>query len=337
MTLLDLAHQAGLNPKWVAGTGGGEYHSPCPACGGRDRFFIQPHKQMRNCQGTYRCRQCGINGDAIKFAQDIMKLSFKEAVGAVGVEIPDSQCVLFQKKRPVFVRPQAPPIVWQNAAQALIIRAHRNLLSRAKSLAEFERRGLTLEAITTHTLGWINENEFHLKKTWGIDALQDAKRLWIPQGLLIPSIEKNGAVMRLKVRRQNISPDDDLPRYVAISGSMNGMLRLGSLESKTVIVVESELDAYALRTKIDDEQVTIVAVGGSLKQPDLFINKLAKQADALLICRDNDAAGAKMFSKWRALYSHARDLPTPQGKDIGEAIVQGFDVKTWLLEAIHAF
>ena len=40
MEILKLAFQDGLNPKKVAATNGGEYHSPCPECGGKDRFII---------------------------------------------------------------------------------------------------------------------------------------------------------------------------------------------------------------------------------------------------------------------------------------------------------
>ena len=52
MTLLELTRQAGLNPKWVASTAGDEYHSACPSCGGTDRFYIQPNKQMAKCLGV---------------------------------------------------------------------------------------------------------------------------------------------------------------------------------------------------------------------------------------------------------------------------------------------
>lgn len=69
MTILDMAMQRGIRPKWVAGTAGGEYHSECPECGGMDRFYIQPHKQMKNCKGYFCCRKCGTSGDAIQFAR----------------------------------------------------------------------------------------------------------------------------------------------------------------------------------------------------------------------------------------------------------------------------
>ena len=74
-----------------------------------------------------------------------------------------------------------------------------------------------------------------------------------------------------------------------------------------------------------------VAVGGSTKNPDNITDFLAKQKDiTLLICPDNDEGGAKLLEKWQKLYSHARPYPVPVGKDIGEAITQGFDIRTWL-------
>ena len=87
MTILDLAQLTGVAPKWVASTGGGEYHSACPACGGTDRFFIQPFRQMRKCLGSYCCRQCGIKGDAIQFACQFLNYSFLEAAQAVNAAI----------------------------------------------------------------------------------------------------------------------------------------------------------------------------------------------------------------------------------------------------------
>ena len=38
--------------KKQAGTRGGEYAGPCPFCGGRDRFRVQPEK------GLWWCRNC---------------------------------------------------------------------------------------------------------------------------------------------------------------------------------------------------------------------------------------------------------------------------------------
>lgn len=40
MDLLTLVRTKGINPKRVAGTHGGEYHSACPSCGGKDDLLF---------------------------------------------------------------------------------------------------------------------------------------------------------------------------------------------------------------------------------------------------------------------------------------------------------
>src|SRR5439155_6306936 len=89
MILLDLAHAVGLSPKKTSYTHGGEYHSPCPRCGGKDRFYIQPQRQQKNCVGYYACRQCGIKGDTIQFAMDFFGLNFVDAVARVDGQLPE--------------------------------------------------------------------------------------------------------------------------------------------------------------------------------------------------------------------------------------------------------
>jgi len=46
MILIQLAQEIGLQPKWAANTGGDEYKSACPTCGGKDRFVLHPKKQV---------------------------------------------------------------------------------------------------------------------------------------------------------------------------------------------------------------------------------------------------------------------------------------------------
>ena len=66
--------------KRVAATGGGEFAGPCPVCGGRDRFHVQP--------GTNRwfCRRCtgGPEQDGWKDTIDLqMRLSGETFLQAV--------------------------------------------------------------------------------------------------------------------------------------------------------------------------------------------------------------------------------------------------------------
>lgn len=340
MTVLDLAQQIGLKPKWVAGTGGGEYHSSCPVCGGIDRFYIQPNRKMSKCLGCYSCRQCGISGDAIQFARQFLGYSFQEAAEAANATITE-RIGFFMPSLPRVQKPitlQKLPALWIERATKLVSRAHANLLHKQEVLSYLESRGLPMEAILRYKLGWAEQNEFLPRNSWGLEEQVDqhGKKsiIWIPKGLVIPVAEADGKVIRLKVRRFDWQEGDKLPKYVAISGSMNGLSIIGSSGLTNIAVVESELDAYAI-DHVAHDLVCTIAVGSNIKNPDNVTDYLAKNAKHLLICRDNDNAGKKMLKKWKEFYTHAREYQTPVGKDIGEAIQNGFNVREWILKALH--
>ncbi len=337
MTILDLAQQAGINPKWVAGTGGGEYHSACPECGGTDRFFIQPFRQMRNCLGSYCCRQCGVQGDAIQFARQFLHYSFQEAAEAVNatinerITLPNTHLRSF---KPTVLK--SPTKEWIQRATAFIDGAHTQLLGNSDVLKNLSKRGLSAEAIGQYKFGWIDRDMFFDREHWGLEPQLDQngkpRLLWIPKGIVIPVIESDGPVRRLKIRRSDWHPEDTLPKYVAITGSMNGLSIIGNISNHVMLVVESELDAFAAHYAGADH-IFVVAVGGSSKTPDNVTDRHARQKK-LLICHDNDSAGQKMLAKWQSLYPHAQAYSVPIGKDIGEAIKMGFDVKQWIINTI---
>jgi primase-helicase-like zinc-binding protein len=76
--LSDLKH-AGTSKR------GPEYHSPCPFCGGTDRFISWPEQGNT---GRYWCRQCGKRGDAIQLLRDRDGCTFVEAKRRLGL-LPD--------------------------------------------------------------------------------------------------------------------------------------------------------------------------------------------------------------------------------------------------------
>ncbi len=341
MTILELAQQTGIHPKWVAGTAGGEYHSSCPSCGGTDRFFMQPHRQMKNCVGSYGCRRCEIHGDTIEFARQFLNCSFQEAVLAADAILPKEVGLCLFKKSQAFkpITLQVPSLAWSTRAQEFVNNAYENLLQRNDLLDDLASRGLLLDAVQQYKIGWSDQDFFESRTLWGLpEETKDGKKriVWIPRGIVIPFIESSSRVLRLKVRRTDWKRGEKLPKYVAISGSMNGLSIIGSLKCNTVIVVESELDAYALNYAVGD-LACAVAVGSNIKNPDNITDSLAKNAPNLLICHDNDEAGKAMLKKWQKLYSHAKPCPTlqAQGKDIGEAIEHGLDVREWLLKIIN--
>lgn len=322
MILLELAHEIGLTPKRV--TQGGEYHSACPACGGTDRFIIQPNKQMKNCVGSYFCRRCPVRGDSIQFAREFLNCAtFKDAVERVGATVTDATERIINPKISKHMIIDKPSEQWMQQAQLLVEKAHAQLLTQSDILQYLARRGLPQEAVERYKLGLLSQDEMIDGSSWGLE-----KDIWLCAGVLIPTME-NKSVVRLKIRSKNTQ---DNSKYIAITASMPGLTIVGDKKKKVMIVVESELDAYALHHATGDFAV-IIAIGGNTKTPDPQIAHMAR-TKTLFICPDNDDAGKCMLEKWKTSYTHAQSYPTPKGKDIGEAIEQGFDIRSWIIEAL---
>ncbi|MFA5999318.1 MAG: primase-helicase zinc-binding domain-containing protein [Candidatus Babeliales bacterium] len=337
MNLLDLAQQANLNPKWSASTQGGEHKSACPVCGGTDRFIIQPERSQTNCTGYYFCRRCEISGDSIQFCIDYLDYSFKEATELLGVTIENkTTSSLFKKsfKQQLPSLKSSPP-VWHEQAAKVLNQAHKNLLQNEHVLTSLTSRGLTLESIVQYQFGWLDQNQYLIRTDWGLpeEYKEDGslKKLWLPKGLVIPIIESD-KVIRLKIRRSDWHPNDTLPKYVAVSGSMQGLSIIGNKKHMILIATESELDSFALHSAVGDFAV-MIAVGGCTKNPDSVTDYFAKKK-TLLVCPDADSAGNDMWTKWKSLYPHAINCQITVGKDIGEAIEQGIDIRSWIISKI---
>lgn len=86
MTLLDIIGRD-VKLKRAAATGGGEYHGPCPVCGGNDRFRVQPEKGKT---GRFACRQCEISGDGIDYLRKVKGLTFQEACKELDYTPPEN-------------------------------------------------------------------------------------------------------------------------------------------------------------------------------------------------------------------------------------------------------
>ncbi len=331
--LLELAQEIGLNPFKVSATQGGEYKSACPQCGGKDRFFIQPHKPMKNCAGYYRCRQCDISGDTIQFAMDFKGMDFKEAAQYVNAALPPKSLFFKPSTKTSFTPAQicSPPNLWHTKVNAFASWAHKDIRGQKEILEWLHKRGRPAEAIRTYKIGWNPQEIIRNKEDWGIKAQQnDNNKLWIPAGIVIPSLERNGKVQRIKIRRTSWQPGDSIGKYIALSGNASGLTIIGDTQKDLILVIESELDAYATHYATSDFAF-VVAIGSNIKNPDNVTDYLAKKK-TILVCYDNDKGGEAMWNKWKKLYPHAYPYPAPLGKDIGESIENGLRVRPWILQ-----
>ena len=334
MDLLDLAREIGLAPKRIASTNGGEYHSSCPSCGGNDRFIIHPSAMAKRCDGRFFCRQCEARGDAIQFCMDFLGKDFLSALEYLGLPAPDRiprDSIPDWRKEPSPKVLELPNASWLARAEEIVQIGEHYLCKTPEKLAWLAGRGLPAEVAKKFRLGYLPQQVSDDRTAWGLDSTDkdgEPKKLFLPVGIVIPSID-GGKVVRLRIRTEQWNI-----RYYAISGSMAGYHVVGSFKAPVLAVVESELDAIALHAAAP-EVLCAVAAGSNMANPDNVVDYYAKKAKHLFICHDNDDAGLAMLRKWESAYPHAVPLPTPVGKDVGEAIQQGFDIADWILKSVE--
>lgn len=335
-TITSLLEDRGIRPPKVSGSKGGEYASPCPGCGGDDRFRIWPGQN--NGDGSYWCRVCGKRGDPIQFLMDFDGKTFPQAALEMGKELKAKPLVrrtgskkdgIELIKESKSAKPDIlPNATWQGKAAKLVDHAHEQLLELPEQLAWLKNRGIDIDAVKQFKLGWLHANVFRSRESWGLDTIRKAdqkpKKLFIPQGLVIPWLDKTGRVIRLKVRR----PDEVKNRYFMVPGSA-AMPIATDVNKQAFVVVESELDAVLIAAHAGD-LVGAVALGSVTTKPSDQLSRVLKKSLALLIALDFDTPGAKAFAWWKTRFMQSERWPTPEGKDPGEAFQGGVDIRAWI-------
>jgi len=152
------------------------------------------------------------------------------------------------------------------------------------------------------------------------------KRLWFPEGLIIPCINDDH-VVRIRIRR---SMTDDGPRYVIISGSTIKPM-VWNMEATVIVIVESELDGLLLQQEASD-LVCIMAMGSVSARPDKVCHDILKRSSLILVALDADGPGAQQSWKfWPETYGNkVKRWPVPIGKDPSDACKAGLNIREWI-------
>lgn len=339
MNVLDIATSCGVTSKKVSSSKGGEYASACPMCGGRDRFRIWPEEKD---YGSWWCRGCGKGGDAIQLVIEAKGMGYKEACQYLGIGVKGpargrgrARSPRVPKDRGASWAPREthdPADLWQRKAAASLEAAQKALEGNKEQLAWLAARGISIETARRFGLGW-NAKDLWLKKTaWGLE--EDGKKLWLPQGLVIPW-HMDGHLHRLRVRRS--APDVE-PRYLIIAGSGSSpmMIWLENVQKGSGVpwtVVESELDALLIAAVAGD--VTgVMAMGNSSAKPDEAAAAALEGALFIIDALDYDTAGGKASRWWLETYPAAERWPVPEGKDPGDFRKAGGDVREWVIAGL---
>lgn len=324
MNVIDYLRTKNIEPKLV--TSNGEHASPCPACGGRDRFRSWPDRFF--CRG---CRQNG--GDIIDLIMMVEGVNFKTARDISGKTIALRQNYASSPARLTLKQIELPTITWQNAAADFVERSHQALLKNDLVLSWLKsERLIKLETVKRFKLGWNAATTYASRQVWGLPEqinteIGRPKAVWLPPGLVIPCHGIAGQLTRLKIRQPK-----DTPRYVLIPGSSIAPAAFGS-SIQAHIVVESELDAVLLWQEAGD-LVTPVAVGGVAMRPDKTTVEAMAAGAVALLSFDSDDAGKekKNLLPWKEALNNfcLHPIPPRYGKDHTEAARSGMNLRTWV-------
>jgi len=312
---------SGIDLRPVASTNGGELAGACPWCGGDDRFRVWPNS---GDSGRYWCRSCDKSGDGIQFLIELQDMTYRQACEHLALE-PRDRTRHFSFDRPKW-RPAPtvyPPEAWQGMAAKITDRAQVLLHQDLETLRWLENeRGLTTATIDAGKLGLIPKDCWFDRQSWG---LEPGKKLWLPEGLLIPCRASPGSVVRLRIRRPE--PGDG-PRYIVATGGYPGPVGW-DIDQHNILVVESELDGLLCWQEAPDD-IGVIAMGSAQAKPSSGLHEILKGKSRLMIALDNDAAGEKAAAWWVKQYPTAVRL-TPTEKDPGAMYQAGHDVRSWLI------
>lgn len=347
MNVLDLLKEKNIAPKKMSGTKGGEYHSPCPGCGGNDRFHVWP--EQNNGAGSFWCRGCEKGGDAIQFLIEFDGKTFQEACVALGRDLTEAPKRLTRPGKPEIPVWTPEPVqepagvdvaLWREKAGKFIEWSHQHLMNSPATLNFLAARGIRPETIVRFKLG-LNPGDkgksavFRPRSAWGLPVeMKDGKekRLWLPRGLVVPYFVDETPV-RIRIRR----PDADLTegfnqRYFVVPGSRMDRSLFGP-DRKAFVVVETELDAMLLFQEAG-VMVGAVAMGTSHAKPDPVCHAALQKAVCILVALDFDKAGAGGWRWWPGQYSQAERWPVPAGKDPGDAFKAGINLRDWVIAGL---
>jgi len=300
----------------VAGTRGGEYHGPCPFCGGTDRFRVQPEANH------WQCRQCGKSGDYVAYLVETKRITAKDAYNARRGKDPKRYPASVLRKQPRKQPLRPPSKQWQDRAWNFAIDAQTALWSEAGAKALnwlLNVRGVKEETIVHEYFGYYpGTPEYDSRERWGLE--QSDKSVWLPRGVTIPWFS-GGNLWRVNIRR----PIGE-PKYYGVAGWKNALYNADQLSpKKPAIIVEGEFDVLIIDRYAGD-LITPVGTGANTGSRRSKWIAMLEQCPVVLASFDNDDAGM-VAREWWIRKLHNAFAWTPTQKDASE---MGASVRQWI-------
>lgn len=340
-----------------------KWAGPCPRCNGSkqsDKFNLYD-------DGGFKCYSCDFNGDRVQWLKEMDGLSCPEAHLAANVPCTSTGCPVYHKcrmgdgsgskgskKHPQSIAPKPKPAtktlpdlrgkspkeMWLCWASALLAKSEAKLQEKTDILSWLDERGIDRSAVKRFRLGWMDHDIKIDRASIGLTPQKNGKpKLWIPGGLVVP-IFKDGQLHRLRIRRTAHARAKFLDnlKYVWVEGSGNEPLAIYPRKEKDTrgaVIVEAELDAYA--TAMSHDEIMVVAIGSVRAGVGDLIHQQLEDVPTIMVALDADLGkggkigpGPEAFSAWVATYPHAEYWPVLVGKDPGDYVKEGHDLRLWI-------
>lgn len=346
--------------------------------------------------GSFYCRGCNISGEVIKFMIDYCGFTYPQALEELGLENDHPW-----KKNKRYGRRTQPPKrkhspdqtwrpqpeehadfvedveAWREHAEKFVLDCHEALLQRQSALDYLAARGVGIEQVKRFRIGY-NAGQSSKKKgayqpayrqaaAWGMPNLRrpdgsHQKTIALNVGLIIPCYQSyddsgpSGNLLRINIRSFDRG-------YLITKGSLNFLQAQQIINPghDIALVVESELDAFALSAILPD--VTIIPMGSAGGVPGKAVNRELRHKQLILLCLDRDKVTDKYLARWRknnhgmpvpvyafgagvdqapekwfANYRQCQPWYCPQPhKDPGDAIKAGCDMAAWFAEGVSYY
>jgi hypothetical protein len=325
---------------------GGRLWAACPfhveqSKGGS--FFYDPEKDHAFC---FSCRAsedlvgvfCAVSGYAPNSSDGFR--AFRDRY-ASGRELRRQERPAVAPRQPKVWAPRVeelPSALWSEKADAFIRKAVARLAETPAELARLEALGIDADTAAKCRIGWNDRDRYPLRTAWGLpyelNPQGKEKKLWLPEGLVLP-FYVDGLAATIKIRRAHPEKGPEKfqkTKYYKIPGSCERLFVYGRPTCRAWVVVEAERDAAMIWGKLREFGVGAVGTGSASTRPDAVTAAILAEADMILVAFDNDNPGADQSVWWLEHFPLAVRWPVPPaaGKDPGDAIGPGLDVRAWV-------
>lgn len=278
-------------------------------------------------EDRYWCRQCKAQGDAIQFCRDFHGLPFHVARLKVEGGMANRDLRTEGLPRPS-VQIRSPSRSWVERAGSFVKEAHTRLLIDPGVKDTLFQRGLCIDTLTRHRIGWNPVNTFRLRSDWGLDEEKQRKWLCLPAGFVIPVFEAS-SVKKVKIRKSEWKEGDLYGKYYEVPGSSSILPLFGDPAIEATVVVEAEFDALLIIQEAGD-LCNCLALGGASKKPHLALHEWLLGRKVLFFALDFDEGGKKEFAYWQRVYPSLEPWPVPNEKSPGDFYVSGGCIRAWI-------